>query len=127
MSDIQGPARLGKDPVLKFIGDDKKPVCELRVNLQNFRKNKDDPDKPIDSGFWAQVNVWGKCAEPSSKLFSKGDRVFIIGDMDQDTFKDKESGEDVTIFHINSNVVLPWTQDLESIQYKERKTQKASD
>jgi len=124
VTDIQGPARLGKEPVLKHVGADNKPVCELRVIFLNYRANKQDQDNPIDSGFWAQVNIWGKFAEPASRLFSTGDKVYIIGDMDQDSFKPKDANEgdvDVNILHVNSNIIFPWTIDIESLIFSERK------
>ena len=93
MTDIQGPARLGKEPVLKHVGEDKKPVCELRVVFLNYRANKQDQDNPIDSGFWVQVNIWGKFAEPASRFFSTGDKVYITGEMDQDSFTPKDANE----------------------------------
>ncbi|MBT4075864.1 MAG: single-stranded DNA-binding protein [Gammaproteobacteria bacterium] len=124
MTDIQGPARLGKEPVLKHVGEDNKPVCELRVIFLNYRTNKQDQNKPVDSGFWAQVNIWGKFAEPASRLFNTGDKVYIMGDMDQDSFKSKDANDgddDVTILHVNSNIIFPWTIDIESLTFTERK------
>jgi single-stranded DNA-binding protein len=121
---IQGPARLGKEPVLKHVGEDNKPVCELRVIFLNYRANKQDPDNPIDSGFWAQVNIWGKFAEPASRLFSTGDKVYIAGELDQDTFtpKDANEGDDeVKILHVNTNLIFPWTTDIDSLTFTERK------
>ncbi len=122
MTDIQGPARLGKDPVYKKVGagEDKKEVCELRACFQNYRKSKTPNEQPKDTGFWVQVNVWGKLAEPVSRLFKKGDRVFIIADMDQDSFSG-QGGEDVSLLQANSNLVLPWTMDIEMLKYKDRK------
>ena len=124
MTDIQGPARLGKEPVLKHVGVDNKPVCELRVNFLNYRANKQDLDNPIDSGFWAQVNIWGKFAEPASRLFSTGDKVYIAGELDQDTFtpKDANEGDDeVKIMHVDTNLIFPWTTDIDSLTFNERK------
>ena len=125
MSTIQGAGRLGKDPVLKHVGEDSKPVCELSVNFLNYRKNKQDETQPIDTGFWVQVSVWGKFAEPASQFFKKGDRIFIVdGDLDQDSFipQESESKEAVKILQANCNLVFPWTADLESVDYKPRQT-----
>ena len=124
MTDIQGPARLGKEPVLKHVGEDNKPVCELRVIFLNYRAHRQDQDNLIDTGFWAQINIWGKFAEPASKLFSTGDKVFIIGDMDQDSFKPKdaiEGDDEVNVLHVNSYIIFPWTIDIESLAFTERK------
>jgi len=123
---IQGPARLGKEPVLKHVGEDNKLVCEMRVIFLNYRTNKQEPDNPVDSGFWAQVNIWGKFAEPASRLFSTGDKVYIAGELDQDTFtpKDANEGDDeVNILHVNSNLIFPWTTEIDSLTFTERKGQ----
>ena len=129
MTDIQGPARLGKEPVLKHVGEDNKPVCELRVIFLNYRANKQDPASPIDSGFWAHVNIWGKFAEPASRLFSTGDKVYIAGELDQDTFTHKganEGDDEVKILHVNTNLIFPWTIDIDSLTFNERKGQQKS-
>ena len=129
MTDIQGPARLGKEPVLKHVGEDNKPVCELRVIFLNYRANKEDPASPIDSGFWAQVNIWGKFAEPASRLFSTGDKVYIAGELGQDTFTPKganEGDDEVKILHVNTNLIFPWTIDIDSLTFNERKGQQKS-
>jgi len=126
---IQGPARLGKEPMLKHVGEDNKPVCEMRVIFLNYRTNKQEPDNPVDSGFWAQVNIWGKFAEPASRLFSTGDKVYIAGELDQDTFtpKDTNEGDDeVKILHVNTNLIFPWTIDIDSLTFNERKGQQKS-
>ena len=125
VTDIQGPARLGEEPFLKHVGENNKPVCELRVIFLNYRPNKQDQDNTIDSGFWAQVNIWGKFAEPASRLFSTGDKVYIPGNMDQDSFIPKDANEDdeVTILQVNSNLIFPWTTDIESLNFTERKGQ----
>ena len=125
MTAIQGSARLGKPPTLKHVGDDKKPVCELTVIFLNYRKSKNDEVYSIDRGFWARVSVWGKFAEPVSKMYSRGDKVFIAdGNIEQETFmpKDAKEGDDeVKMFKVDCYLIFPWVPDLESMNFKERK------
>ena len=126
MTAIQGPARLGKEPMLKHVGEDNKPVCEMRVIFLNYRANKQEPDNPVDSGFWAQVNIWGKFAEQASRLFTTGDKVYIVGDMDQDSFKPKDANEgddEINILHVDSHLIFPWTPDIETLSFTQRKGQ----
>ncbi len=120
MTQISGPARLGKSPVLKTVSvsDDKLPVCELRVKFTNFSKNPEGDD-PIDRGFWADVSIWGRFAEPASKLLEKGDRVFVVGDLSEDSFEGRD-GDEVRVFKVSSNQVFPWTPDLVDLKYKPR-------
>lgn len=124
MSEISGQARLGKNPELKYIGqdDNKQAVCELRVKMLNSKQDKKTDDW-IDRGFWAQVNVWGKMAEAASKLLQKGDRVFIVnGTLAQDTWSDdKDPDKENSMMKIDTHLVFPFTTDIESLQYKPRK------
>ena len=125
MSDIFGQARLAKNPELKYVGqgDDKQPVCELRVRMLNSKPKKNTDDEWQDNGFWAQVSLWGKFAEPASKLFQKGDRIYVTGDLVQKIWPDEN---DATIEHnvldINSNAIFPYLPDLESLRFKPRKS-----
>ncbi len=125
MTDIQGPARIGKPPVLKHVGEDKKPVCELTIIFLNYRKSKSDEENPIDRGFWARVSVWGKFAEPVSKMYSVGDKIFIAdGNMEQESFMPKDADEadgEVKMLKVDCNLVFPWVPDLESLRFNERK------
>jgi single-stranded DNA-binding protein len=127
VSSIQGSARLGNTPTLKFVGENNdKPVCEINVRLLNFRKNKSDPDKPHDKGFWAQLSVWGNFAESASQQFVKGDRIFIAdGDMSLDTYTfnpgdEPESEVEGESLKINCNLIFPWTPDLIKLEFKAR-------
>ena len=128
MTAIQGVARLGANPELKYIdvGEDKKPVCEMRVYLVNGRQDK-TTEEWRDQGFWAQVNVWGKCAEPAAKMFTTGDKVIIDGNLVQVSWPDKDDSEkSITGMKIDTNSVSPYLPDLVSLTYKERKSQSAS-
>jgi len=136
MTQIQGMARLGKNPELKYIGegDDKKPVCEIWLKMLNARKSKLNDDEWQDLGFWAQVNLWGTLAEPGARLLSKGDRVYVTGRMvnklwnesENTSEESQECGSRSTLV-IDSNFVAPYLGDLESLKYKSRKSAAASD
>ncbi len=125
MSDISGQARLGRNPELKYIGQDenRQAVCELRVKMLNPKQDKKS-NEWIDRGFWAQVNVWGPTAEAASKLFQKGDRIFLVnGSLAQDTWFDENNPEkENAMMKIDTNMVFPYTTDIESLKYKPRKS-----
>jgi single-stranded DNA-binding protein len=124
MTDISGPARLAANPELKTIGqgDDKKYVCELRVRFQNAKPKKDS-DEWEDQGFWATVNVWGNHAEPTARLFEKGDRVFIMGNLIERSWQDKDDPEQThRALQVDTHYVAPYLPDLESLRYKPRKS-----
>lgn len=124
MTQISGKARLGKNPELKYVGDDddKKPVCELRVRFINGKKNK-ATDEWEDQGFWAQVNVWGKLAEPAAKLVSKGDLVHIEGDLSNKVWMDKDdASKEHSMLCVDSHFIAPVISDIEALSYKPRNT-----
>ncbi len=122
MTDISGPARLGTNPELKTVGqgEDEQTVCELRVRFLNAKPKKDS-DEWEDNGFWADVNLWGKSAESAARLFEKGDRVHIIGNMIERSWPDKENPEtEHSMLQVNARFIAPYLPDLESLQYKPR-------
>ena len=122
MTDISGPARLAANPELKTVGqgEDKQFVCELRVRFLN-NKPKKDSDEWEDNGFWANVNVWGVMAESAARLFEKGDRVVITGNLIERHWQDKDDEElEHSTLQVNASLIAPYLPDLESLQYKPR-------
>jgi hypothetical protein len=125
MTDISGPARLTVNPKLKPVGqgDEKQFVCELRVRFTNFKRKKNSEDFD-DNGFWADVNIWGPFAEPSAEFFEKGDKVFIIGNLDERHWIDSDNPDiEHGRLQVNSSFVAPWTPDLVELRYKPRQSQ----
>ncbi len=129
MTAIKGLVRLGANPELRFVGsgDDKKAVCEIRGRFINSKLDKGTGEW-IDLGFWATVNVWGRCAEPAAKMLSKGDLIYIDGTMVMNTWPDKENeGEEISGFKVDTNFVAPYLPNLESLRYKPRTSQHAAE
>ena len=129
MSDLSGLARLGANPELKYVGDgdDKQPVCEMRVRFLNAKKDKKTGEW-IDQGFWAQVNVWGYCAEPAAKMLSKGDRIFIDGEMVMNTWPDKDDDTlERSGVRVDTRLVAPYLPDIDTLSYRERKEKDSGD
>jgi len=133
MTEISGQGRLGAAPVLKSVrqGDDQQFVCELRVKFLNSKLKKnteiDIKEKEYDDlGFWVQVSVWGAFAESTAKLLKKGDRVYLPGNLYQSTWPDKNDPEkENSMLKINTNLIFPYLPDIESLQYKARKSSSA--
>ncbi len=125
MTDVTGPARLGANPEWRYVGegDNKKAVCKMRVKFLNDKLNKNSEDWE-DNGFWANVDVWGKCAESAVNLFVKGDRILVInGNMVENSWPDKEDAEKThSMMQVNTNSIAPYIPDLESLKYRPRKT-----
>jgi len=135
MSGIQGSARLGSAPALRYVDvrGNKKAVCEFSARMLNYKKaasdgsdnnpSSDEGDDYIDRGFWVKVSVWGKFAEAINSHLACGDRIYIAdGNLTQDSFEDKKNaGEMVELLHLDCQLVFPWLPDLTALSYKERK------
>lgn len=122
MTDISGPARLAANPELKTVGqgEEKQFVCEMRVRFLNG-KPKRNSDEWIDNGFWVDVNIWGKYAQSASRLFEKGDRVHVIGNLHEHHWPDKDNPErELGRLKVNASFIGPHLPDLESLRYKPR-------
>jgi single-strand DNA-binding protein len=121
MSVFQDKVRLAAPPELKYVGksEEKSAVAELRVRVPNIKRDSDGNFK--ERGFWANVSVWGKCAEQLVKLVTTGDQIYLIGNLYQDKWKDKETGDEKTGIKIDCRLAFPWLPDLESLKYKPRK------
>lgn len=131
MSYFQDKGRLGATPELKWVGkdDDKKPVAELRVRFPNAKRTVNDAGESefIERGFWTTVSVWGAFAETVAKMYNKGDQVYVIGKLYQESWPDKETGEERTGLKIDARMVFPWAPDLESLKFKQRKAKDSDD
>ncbi len=117
MATISGKGNLGADPILKYVGEDKRPVTELRVYLQCGRKDKKTGEWE-DNGDWYNVSLWGPCAEPASKLLQKGNGIYLTGTLSTDRWNDKESGEPKSHPRIDADFVAPYLPAVESITYR---------
>lgn len=128
MSIFNGQARLGKDPVLKTIGEgeSQQKVCEFSARIVSLKKNKESGKYEDDKGFWADVTVWGKFAESTYTLYKKGNRVWIEeGQLTSDIWP-KQVGDqtvDVPTFKIDTRIVFPWVGDIQSLTFKPKSTQ----
>jgi len=82
--------RLCADPELLEVG--KNTVTKMRICYNRRSKDK-------DSGEWGSVPVfmdaemWGKKGEAIANYLEKGDPIFLVGEMKQDNWKDKDTGE----------------------------------
>jgi len=123
MTNIAGKARLGENPELKIIGtgEDKKYVCEMSVKFVNAKKDK-VTDEWIDNGFWADLTVWGSCAESAQRLFEVGDTIVVLdGNLFESSWPDKVDPNKIhTRFKVNATLVAPFIPDIESLCYKVR-------
>ena len=91
---FSGRGNLGADPELRYTaGEDSEPVCSLRIF---FDRPKPDGNGGFDDkgGFWLDVSLWGTRGEAAAQLLKKGARVSVSGELYEDAWQDKDSGDD---------------------------------
>ena len=86
--------RLTGAPVLKTINagtDDETKVCEFSVACERTGGRTDaNGNKPVD---YFDIRVWGGRAEAHHKYLVQGQRIYISGEVRQERWTDKETGQ----------------------------------
>lgn len=82
--------RLTKDPELRYLPSGQ-AVCEIRIAVSRRYLDKNSNEWKDDASF-INVTTWGKTAEFTNQYFNKGKAIFIEGRLKQDTWQDKETG-----------------------------------
>lgn len=78
--------RITSDIQFDHIGDKQTPVAKF--SMANNRKYN---GKEVAHFF--DIELWGDRAVPFVKFHSKGSPCFVVGELRQDVWKDKESGQ----------------------------------
>ena len=93
MSDLNSVVlvgRLVRDPELRYTPQGA-AVCEFTV-ASNRRFTKKDGEKVEEVAF-VDVVAWNRLAEISAEYLKKGRRVVVSGQLTQDRWEDKETGQ----------------------------------
>ena len=86
--------RLGKDPELKTAANGNE---YLNFNVAVDRKMKKGEEKKTD---WFRCVAFGKLAVFICTYFKKGNGIEIVGRMENDPYKDKETGKTVSSWQL---------------------------
>ena len=100
-----GRGNLGADPELRYTpGDDSQAVCALRVF---FDRPKPDGNGGFEDkgGFWMNVAYWGTRGEAAHRVLEKGARVTVAGELHEETWQDKQSGESRSRLSVRADTV----------------------
>jgi len=93
-----------------FANGNKDPRHMLRLNVMFDNSIPDGQGGYKDrGGFWSNVEWWHQDAERFAELFQKGMRVLVIGRAIMDTWKDKQTGDDVSALKVEASriAILP--------------------
>jgi len=102
---IQGFGRVVADLEPRYF-DNGNSVCKIVIYL-NQKSKKDDQGNWVETPpLKARASVWGKQMESVVNTVKKGDAVFVSGNLEQEYWNDKKTGELRTALAINSASVV---------------------
>ena len=115
---FEGRGNLGSDPVLKYVevSGEKRAVCEFRVYFD--RQVRDGDEWREHGGVWLNVTQSGKLA---GKLLVKGCRVLVMGSLVQETWADKDTGEEKSRLVLDADSVDMDLVRVESVKFIEKR------
>lgn len=100
MLDILIIGRLGADPELKYLGENRTPLASFNVAVSNDRKNQNGE---YDST-WFRVEAWGKLAEACVNCTGKGLYIAVRGTMKEDRFDD-QNGQKRSVWKLTADKI----------------------
>jgi single-strand DNA-binding protein len=77
--------RLTRDPQVRYTGS-KKAVCEITLGFNTGLKDNEKSN-------FIDVTFWEKQAEFCGEFLTKGQEVLVVGELNQESWEDKESGQ----------------------------------
>ena len=113
-----GRGNLGADPEIRYTaGGENEPVCSLRIF---FDRPKPDGNGGFEDkgGFWLDTNLWGARGEAAARLLKKGARVLVTGELYEDTWQDRETGEDRSKVRLRAENVDLDLNRLDSVNWR---------
>lgn len=81
---------LTRDPEIRSIGESSR-IAEFGMALNRKRKGADGQMKEETS--FVEIKCWGGTADLVNKYCKKGDRIGIVGRLQQDRWTDKDTGK----------------------------------
>lgn len=81
---------LGQDPEVRYTSSGT-AVCNFSLAVS--RKWKDKSGNPKEETAWIDGQAWGNTAENFGKYCFKGSNVFVEGEMKQENWDDKKTGQ----------------------------------
>lgn len=96
MNNISLVGRLGKDPDVRYF-EDGKVVGKVSIAVRRWKDGAD----------WFNLEVWGKQAQILADYCRKGDQIGVDGRMQQDSYNDRQTGEERKVWTVKvSNLHL---------------------
>ena len=121
-NEFRGEGNLGAQPTLKKVLVDGEPhsVAELRIFFDRFKSDGQGSYVP-NGGFWLTGSIWDQRAEACVEHLQRGARVHVIGELVQDTWTDRETGDERSEFKLNLDAVYPSLVKIEAVRFKPKR------
>jgi len=115
---FEGIGNVGSNPTLSTVqvGDEQRKVVNMRVYFDR-PIGEDFKDK---GGFWYSVDIWGYRAEEAIRLLKKGARIFVMGNLREESWTD-DSGEVRSEQRLTADYFFLDSVCIETVQYREKK------
>lgn len=94
---------LGADPELRMTSGGQ---AVLKLRLATSETYVDKSKERQERTEWHNVVIWGKRAEALGKILRKGDRIFVEGRLQTDSYEDREGNKRYRTEVVVSNVLL---------------------
>lgn len=105
MASTTAIGRLGRDPELNVTADGT-PITRFSIAIDQYA-GRDSEGNARNETLWLACNAWGKLAEQAEKFLTKGDMVYIEGQLKIRPYLDRESVQRVsTEVRLNTLIVL---------------------
>jgi single-strand DNA-binding protein len=121
---ITGKGNLADSPTLKHLqikGEDRM-VCNMRVFFDEFGHNEAG-ELEQKGGFFMSVALWGKKGEDAARHLRKGARVHVSGRLEESSFKDKDTGVEMTAFQIVADDINLALSRVEKVEFRAKRSQ----
>jgi single-strand DNA-binding protein len=102
-TNVNFSGNLTADPELRFTTSGK-AVTKLRVAVQSRRPKADGTGWEDGPATFHNVTVWGTPAEHAAESLTRGDRVVVIGRMEQRTYQ-TDGGEQRTTWDVTADEI----------------------
>lgn len=86
MNSVQLVGNLGADPELKKTAGGK---SILTISIATNRRRKNEQGVYVDHADWHRLNIWDKQAEVVGQYLRKGDKLGVVGRLENRKFTDK--------------------------------------
>ena len=97
MNSVNLIGRLGQDPTIKYF-ESGSVVCEINLAVDGWNGEQ-------KTTHWIPCKAWGKTAQILADLAKKGSQIGVTGEIRQESWRDRNSGENRSKLIVNINRV----------------------